>query len=129
MNEKNVKTTQNPTSKPEYQIDVIDHPSVGMWMKDIAKKDVQGFIKLVGPNEKEFTKLYGKANWTNDGSKGWTHGWTIYENSMHWLILTGPKGTYFRLRVPTPGESYLNDPRVGVGIIQYLNTLLKKISN
>lgn len=123
--------TQNTgtTIRDEYQIDVIDHPSVGMWMRETAKKDPQGFLRLTGDNTKDFLKFFGKPKWKNDGKKGWTHGWSVHENNLRWLILTGEQGTIFRLRVPVVGDAYLNDPRVGVGIIQYLSSLLKILAN
>lgn len=72
--------------------------------------------------------MFGKPDWENDGSKGWTHGWSLYENSMNWLVLTGSRGTYFRLRVPIPAEAWLADPKVGAGIVQFLSQLLKRLS-
>lgn len=122
------KTDARPAPpKTEHQIDVIDHPSVWSWMKQTASRDPEGLLVLIGPNIRRFEKLFGPAEWTNDGSKGWTHGWAVYENSMHWLILTGESGTSFRIRAPVPGETYLADMRIGVGIIQYLQSLMRKI--
>ena len=131
MNTKNqdAKNQSELKDRAEYQIDVVDHPSVSIWMKDTARKDPEGFLRLVGPNMKQLQKVLGPTDWKNDGEKGWTHGWSVYDNSLHWLILTGPQGTMFRLRLPVPGESYLSDPRVGVGIIQYLQYLLKTLAN
>ena len=120
----------NPSAeRQEHQVDVIDHPAVALWMKETARKDPEGFMRLAGPNVRPFTRMWGKPDWKNAGEKGWTHGWGIYENNMHWLVLTGPKGTLFRLRMTTPGDSYLSDPRVGVGVTQYLSSLLKILAN
>ena len=126
-----IKSDNKPdkNDKPEYQIDVIDHPNVNLWMKEVARKDTEGFLRLVGPNMKRLQKILGPPQWRNNGEKGWTHAWSVYDNSLHWLILTGPQGTQFRLRLPVPGETYLADPRVGVGIIQYLQNLLKTLAN
>ena len=123
------KPDKTKTDKIEYQIDVADHPSVSLWMKEAAKKDPEGFLRLVGPNEKQLVRIFGPADWRNDGEKGWTHAWSVYDNSLHWLVLTGPQGTLFRLRLPVPGDSYLSDSRVGVGIVQYLQNLLKILAN
>ncbi len=116
-------------SSREHQIDVIDHPAVAAWMKDIAKKDPEGFVRLIGPNQRTFSILFGKPSWRGDESKGWTHGWAIYENSLHWMVLTGPAGTFYRIRLPIAGENYLSDPRSGVGIVQYLQSLISRISS
>lgn len=124
-----MNTNTNTNTQREHQIDVIDHPHVAMWMKDTAKKDPEGFLRLVGNNVKDLQKIYGTADWTNDGKKGWTHGWSIYENGMQWVVLTGMNGTLFRIRLPVAGESYLSDTKIGVGIIQYLSTLLKLLAN
>lgn len=114
--------------KNEYQIDVADHTTAGLWLRETAKRDPDAFMRMIGPNVKEFTKMFGKPDWENDGSKGWTHGWSLYENSMNWLVLTGSRGTYFRLRVPIPAEAWLADPKVGAGIVQFLSQLLKRLS-
>ena len=115
--------------RDEYQIDVADHPAVALWLRDVARRDPEGFIRLVGPNVDDFHRLFGKPDWNNDGEKGWTHGWSLYENSMHWLVLTGPRGTYFRLRVPVPGDIWLADPKVGAGINHYLDQLLRRLNS
>ena len=132
MNKKVSNNTELATGatiwKTEYQIDVADHPTVSLWLRDTAKRDPDGFLRLICPNTETFKKMFGKPDWVNDGSKGWTHGWALYENSMHWLVLTGPRGTYFRLRVPLPGEAWINDPKVGTGIVQYLSFLLQKLA-
>ena len=115
-------------SKREYQIDVADHPNVMLWLKDLARKDPEGFLRLVGDNTVFFERLFGKPTWRNNGEKGWTHGWALYESNMHWLVLTGPQGTIFRLRLATTGDDYLKDPRVGTGVARYLTTLLQQLS-
>lgn len=123
-------TNKPATDKPrtEYHIDVADHPNVMLWMKDAAKRDPQGFLRLVGDNTDIFRQWWGKEAWTNDGSKGWSYGWALYENNLHWMVLTGEQGTIFRLRVATKPEEYLSDPRVGVGVIQHLTHLLRTLS-
>lgn len=110
-------------------MDVIDHPAVGMWMKETALRDPEGFLLLVGPNVREFSSLFGQPEWTNDGQKGWTHGWKVYESNLTWNILTGPQGTLFRIKTTTPSSTYATDPKVGIGIISYLNSLLRSLSN
>ena len=125
----NEEKKDDDKKRSEYQIDIADHPNVMLWIKNVAKKDPEGFLKLIGDNVDTFKKLWGKEAWTNDGSKGWTHGWAIYENSMHWLVLTGPSGTIFRLRLSTKGEEYLSDPKVGAGIVRYLNALLLRVAD
>jgi len=123
-------SSKAPPLEKDHYIDVIDHPSVWLWMKETSKKDPEGFLVLTGPNSRRFQKIFGKYDWhTSDNSKDWEYGWSVYENSMHWLILTGPSGTFFRIKTPVTGENYLADPRVGVGIIQYLQVLMRKINN
>lgn len=124
-----MSTSSEERVRNEYQVDVADHPNVMLWMKDIAKKDPEGFLRLIGDNTRTFKKMWGKETWRNDGQKGWTHGWALYQNNMHWLVLTGPFGTIFRLRVSTKGDEYLNDAKVGTGIVRYLNSLLPQVAS
>lgn len=125
----NTTNSQSATNKSEFQMDVIDHPSVSLWMKETAQRDPQGFLLLIGNNVEQFERLFGLATWKNNGNKGWTHGWKVYESNLTWNILTGPSGTIFRVKTTTPSDSYLNDPKVGVGIVTYLNTLLRTLAN
>lgn len=120
-------STSSP--KQEQQFDVIDHPAVALWMKDVMRKDPEGFLKLMGNNVDFFTRYFGKPTWRDPGEKGWTHGWSAYENSLQWLILTGKCGTIFRVRLPTSSEAYLADPKVGVGLVGFLSSLYKNINN
>lgn len=121
-------TKEAAKPKQDYQIDIIDHPSVMIWMKDTAIKDPEGFVCLTKDNTKEMRRIFGKESWKNDGSKGWTSGWALYENNLQWTILTGPYGTIYRLKSNVPPQDYLSDPRVGVGVVQYLGYLLKRLS-
>lgn len=116
-------------NKNDYHMDVIDHPAVGMWMKETALRDTEGFLLLIGPNVSQFETLFGVPDWRNNGEKGWTHGWKIYESNLTWNILTGPSGTLFRIKTTTEASTYLNDPKVGIGIISYLKTLLRTLAN
>lgn len=126
-------TSLDKTERHDHMLDVIDHPAVARWMKETAQRDPEGFLLLVGPNAEEFTRLFGPAEWTHSGekaqSKGWTHGWKLHENNLQWQVLTGPNGTFFRLRTPTSSDAYLHDPKVGVGIVSYLSALLRTLAN
>lgn len=132
MSQKTQTTTIHATGltsfKKEYQIDVIDHHFVSDWMRELAQKDIDGFYRLIGNNVKIFKEIFGKPDWVADGKKGWTHGWSVYENNMNWIIFTGNKGTYFRIKTPVAGKSWLEDPRVGIGITNFLEKLLEKIT-
>lgn len=115
-----------PTDK---QIDIGDHPVAYRWLKETAKSDPEGFLRLVGPNRRRLTKLYGSPHWTAEAGKGWSDAWELQRNGLNWMILTGPDDTIYRLRVPSDGEDYLADPRVGVGIVSTLSDLLDHLTS
>lgn len=114
--------------KNEFQMDVIDHPLVFNWMQETIKRDPESFVLLVGPNSKEFFKLFGQPTWKDNGEKGWKYGWKVSENNLNWIILTGDHGTIFRIQTQVHSQVYLQDPKIGVGLISFLSDLLQKIS-
>lgn len=125
----NASTTPRPTSpstaesgRGEYVFDVIEHAQVALWMSEQARTDPEGFVRLVEPNAKDLARLYGPGQRAPKGA-GWTHAWSVYANGLHWIIRTGPDGTVFLVRTPTPIDAYLKDPRVGVGIVRFLTEL------
>lgn len=118
------QTREAGATSGEQQIEVGDHLVAWRWLTEKARIDPEGFVRLVGPNRERFTRLWGPAHWTSDGARGWTHAWAISRNSLNWMILTGPDSTFYRLRVPSDGEDFLADPRVGVGATATLSELL-----
>lgn len=123
--------TEAPQTEPQrsdHQIDVADHPTAARWLKETARRNPEGFLRLVGNNQKRLTALYGLPRWKSDGKHGWHAAWSLTDHGLSWVVLTGPDGTIFRLRVPGDGDDHLNDARVGVGITRYLNTLLHELN-
>lgn len=121
-------TKSSKTTKPsEQQVDIADHKVAWRWMKELARRDPEGFARLTGGNRKRLESLYGPPQWTQDGKHGWTAAWSVHDSGLTWIILTGQDQTIFRLRVPNDVEDYLVEPRVGVGIINYLQTLLRRL--
>lgn len=115
-------------SPADPQIDIADHPVAARWLKETALRDPEGFLRLVGPNERRLTALYGPPRWRSDGKTGWKVAWALVDQALSWVVLTGPEGTLFRLRVAGSGEEYLADARVGVGITRFLQSLLDSLS-
>jgi hypothetical protein len=122
------KKTDAAGATSEQQIEVGDHLVAWRWLKEKARIDPEGFLRLVGPNAKRFERLWGAPHWTSDGGKGWTHAWAISRHNLNWMILSGPDSTIYRLRVPSDGEDFLADPRVGIGATAMLSELLDTLT-
>lgn len=111
----------------DQHVDIADHKRVWHWMTATAREDTEGFIRLTGPNVERLKTLYGPPHWTSDGSQGWTQAWAVAISGLNFIVTSGPHGTMFYVRVPTDGEDYLADPRVAVGVIEFLRSLLKQL--
>lgn len=108
-------------------VDIADHPIVWRWMKETARRDPDGFARLVGPNEVRLHRLFGKPTWTADGQEGWTRGWAIHGNGLPWMVITGEGGTIFRVQTAISTEEFFADRRIGTGITAYLGELMQTL--
>lgn len=104
-------------------IDVIDHPHVSRWFKELQKNDKNGYNRLVGNNIHRFERIYGNATKTTD-SEEWSHRWDRNLNRLDWIILSGEKtGSIYRIKTALTAEEFTSDARIGIGIIEYLSEL------
>lgn len=108
-------------------LDIADHRTAWHWMSKTARADPEGFVRLTGDNIKRLESLFGEAQWRSKGESDWSHGWMVAMFGLTFVITSGGHGTMYFIRVPTDGEDYLADPRVGVGIVEFLNHMLKQL--
>lgn len=113
--------------RAESRIDVADHPAVARWMRERARTDPEGFLRLAGPNRRRLEARLGKPRWRSS-KDGWSAGWSLVEHGLSWIILTGKSGTIFQIRIRGLPDSYLQDPGVGLGIIRFLEEISAHLS-
>lgn len=111
-----------------FLFDAADHPQVGLWLMERARTDPNGFMRLVGPNVRDLTKIYGQAQWREDGQHGWTHAWSVRAHGLAIVVQSGDQGTMFRVRTATPAEGYTQDAGVGVGLVRFLERLAGQLA-
>jgi len=115
------------TGRESQQVDAADHPHAARWLRETARRDPIGYLRLTGPNRRRLEAIYGRPTLKADGKNGWAAGWTLTEFNLSWIILTGEDGTLFRLRLPGGSDDHLSDPRVGVGITRFLQSLYEAL--
>lgn len=108
-------------------IDIADHKQVWVWMTILQEKDAEGFIRLTGGNLNRLQSIYGEAKWEVDDEEEWTHAWEVASNGLNFVITTGITSTIYYVRTPTTGEEYLLDPKVAIGIKDFMEHLLEKL--
>jgi hypothetical protein len=130
---KSESANRNTETKDEriasFLFDAADHPQVGLWLMERARIDPNGFIRLVGPNVNDLTRIYGKATWKDDGGKGWTHAWPVQAHGLAIVVQSGDQGTMFRVRTATPADGYTKDAGVGVGLVRFLERLAGQLAS
>lgn len=110
----------------ENQVDLADLPAVWRWLKELAKRDPVGFLYLTRGNIRPFALLWGKAHWQPKDHPDWTHGWSFSDEGLNWIILSGPRGTSYRLR--PSGDDFITDPKVTRGAVAFLERLLTQLT-
>lgn len=105
-------------------IDISEHPNCWYWMKETSRQDTDGFSRLIGDNSSRFHRLFGKPNWKSNIKEGWTEGWAISEAGLNWAILTGSKGTIFKINLSISEEEFKTNNKIGLGITNYLQKLI-----
>lgn len=111
----------------DQHLDIADHKTAWHWMNKTARSDAEGFIQLTGGNVNRLRALFGEPQLKPKEDREWTHGWVLAMFGLNFVVTSGPNSTMYYVRVPTDGEDYLTDPRVGVGIVEFLSFMLKQL--
>lgn len=120
-------------SKPKFadqHVDVADHSLAWHWMNRTAKEDAEGYIRLTGGNLRRLRALLGEPDWKYDGkdpNPSWLEAWAVADFGLNFIVTTSDHSTIYYIRVPTDGDEYLADARVGVGANEFLKDMLKKL--
>lgn len=120
-------TSNSSSKKFSNHMDIADHKQVWIWLTMLQEKDPEGFVRLTGENLNRLQSIFGKAKWNVDDEPEWTHAWEITSNGLNFVITTGKKSTIYYVRTPTMGEEYISDPRIAVGIKEFMGHILEKL--
>ncbi len=120
-------------NKPKFadqHVDVADHRQAWHWMNRTALEDAEGYIRLTGPNTQRLRALLGEPDWKHDAKDSattWSEAWAVADFGLNFVVTASSESTIYYIRVPTDGDEYLADPRVGVGAVEFLKDMLKKL--
>lgn len=112
-------------STSDNQIDLADLPGVWRWLKDLARRDPEGFLFLSRGNVRAFEQHWGPAQWQPQPPSDWTAGWSFSEDGLSWIVLSGPRSTSYRIRLS--GDDLRNDPKVTRAAIAFLERLMARL--
>jgi hypothetical protein len=125
---KTEKQPEKPASRKDELLDVVDHPTVWRWMRDLSRRDPEGFARLCSDNLVRVKRIYGRPDWLSNDNKPWTHAWAVSANGLNWVIQCSSESTWFKIRVPAGSSlDYISDPRVGAGANAFLQILLRRL--
>ncbi len=107
------------------EYDIIDHPTVFFWLKDLAKNDPLAFVVLTENNLERFNKVFGKPHGTTQKFKFWKKehlGITIF-------LYTNKEASFYKVQYIGDNQAFSQDKKIGAYITGFLNKLLKDLLN
>lgn len=105
------------------ELDIIDHPQVFTWLKDLSRQDTMAFVTLCGGNCDTFKSLWGKAHGKTQRFDYWKKehlGTTIF-------VYTDKYTTFYKVQYLGEKEIFLQDKKIGAYVIAFLSRLAKEL--
>ena len=102
------------------EFDIIEHPSILLWLKEYAKNDPLGFCFLIQGNLEHFKKIWGNPNGQSQRFSYWKRehlGIVIY-------VYSDTRSTFYKTQYLGDKETFVQDKKMGA----YLHGFLNKIS-
>ena len=105
------------------EFDIIDHPNVFFWLKDLAKNDPLAFCTLGSGNSYTFRELWGKPTGSTQRFEYWKKdylGITIF-------IYTDKITTFYKVQYLGEKNIFTQDKKIGAYISSFLSKLTKDL--
>ncbi len=105
------------------EFDIIDHPNVFSWLKELSKNDPLAFATICGGNISGFKALWGKPTGTTQRFDYWKKdylGITIF-------IYSEKQTTFYKVQYLGEKDIFLKDRKIGVYISSFLSKLTKDL--
>lgn len=108
--------------------DASQHPQVSRWLRQLAERQPQGFLRLTGENRKRLKGVLGPPHKISKTSANKEWIWKIERGNVVAWVLSGEMGTILHLYYPGIFSAFLNDREIGGQAIAVLNDLLQSLT-
>ncbi len=105
------------------EFDIIDHPSVILWFRDIAKTEPLGFAYLIKGNVNYFKQIWGAPAGQTQKFSYWKRdylGITIF-------VYSDENATFYKVQYLGEKETFVSDKKMGSYLIGFLTKFTKEI--
>lgn len=103
------------------EIDIIEHPFVVLWLKDLTKNDPLCFATLIEGNISRFKKQFGQPTGKTQRYLFWKKdylGITIF-------IYSDNYNTFYKIHYLGAKEIFVQDKKIGSYITGFLDKIIK----
>lgn len=107
------------------EIDIINHPVVQIWFKELAKNEPLKFLSLTDGLKENISKIYGKPS----GETQRFAFWKKEHLGVSMYIYTDDKTSYYKIQYMGNEEQFLSDKKIGVYITVFLSKFLKDLES
>lgn len=105
------------------EFDIIEHPSIILWLREFAKNEPLGFSYLLKGNLDFFNSNWGVPEGQNQKFTYWKRdylGITIF-------VYSSDVATFYKVQYLGSRETFINDKRMGSYLIGFLTRFSKEI--
>lgn len=107
------------------EIDIIEHPIVSKWFKELSKNEPFTYLALIQGNTIKFKKIFG----TPQGETNKFLYWKKDYIGINIYIYTNPTDTYYKVQYTGDSENFPQDKKIGSYVVGFLNKLIKDLNN
>lgn len=115
-------------SKEAFIYDVGTHPQVARWLKQLAERQPQSFIRLVEENRIRIRKMLGKPDKINKASDNKEWIWKVERDNVVAWIISGELGTVMNMYYPGVHSVFQQDKEIGAQAVALLGELLESLT-
>lgn len=107
------------------EFDLIEHPMVQNWLKELAKTEALALIGLVEGNAQRFRRLFSEPSGKTQRFEYWKRdylGITIF-------LYTDNRSTYYKIQYLGEKDLFCKDKKMGSYMASFLGKLAKELAS
>lgn len=115
-------------SKETFVYDVATHPQVARWLRQLAERQPQSFVRLTEENRTRIKKLLGSPDKINKASEDKEWIWKVERDNVVAWVISGDLGTVMNMYYPGIHAVFQQDKTIGTQAVGLLSELLESLT-